>query len=278
MDEVLALVEQTLEFRYDSGGVTPIERPHTTNWRVLPTLLTAQIVGGSSRFTFDQRRSFRLHDGETGVVPAGIHHRGDLMSPSATSRWSHVDLRVFGGAVDALTLVDPPSIIRGDAAQRIGDINQALAAIANAPVGIAEAVRRKALGFELFALIASLSSRAPAALARTHAIARLRPALALAEGESGRGAPIPALARAAGVSSSRLHALFHAALGLSPLQYVLRQRLRRSQQLLIGSDLAIQEVAERSGFGDPFHFSRTFRKTFGESPRTYRQRGNRAGL
>ena len=89
---------------------------------------------------------------------------------------------------------------------------------------------------------------------------------------------MPLLARAVGVSTSRLHALFHDALGLSPLQYVQRQRLRRAQQLLAGSDLPVAEVGARAGFGDAFHFSRTFRRAFGEGPRAWRERSRRSTL
>jgi transcriptional regulator GlxA family with amidase domain len=106
------------------------------------------------------------------------------------------------------------------------------------------------------------------------ALRRLAPVLALIEQELADGGPgVAALALAADVSRSRLHTLFRTALGRSPLQHILACRLRLAQRLLIGSDLAIAAVAARAGYGDAFHFSRTFRRVCGESPSDYRRRG-----
>lgn len=50
-------------------------------------------------------------------------------------------------------------------------------------------------------------------------------------------------------------------------------RMRQAQELLQKQDLSVQEIAWRIGFQDPFHFSRTFRKMFGVSPKEYRASG-----
>lgn len=272
METVLDLVERSLEFRWDCGAVSALEDGHTTGWRVLPNLLTAHMYGGDCRLVLDGRRALKLTPGGTVVIPAGLRHRLTMHGVGWVSRWSHVDLTLFGGAVDALALLAPPLELTGPVAVRIGDVNQELAGLAR-PGALAHVARRKALGFELLALIAGASPPAPGALERIRHLQRLSPALNLIERDLGAGLSLPALAGAVGVSVSRLHALFHAALGMPPLRHLSAQRLRRAQNLLIGSDLPIQEVATRSGFGDPFHFSRIFRRDIGESPSAYRRRG-----
>ncbi len=80
------------------------------------------------------------------------------------------------------------------------------------------------------------------------------------------------LARIAGASISTLHRIFRAALGVSPMEYVIRRRLERASALLRHTDLTITEIASQTGFTDSTFFSRQFRKRFGVTPREFRRR------
>ena len=48
-------------------------------------------------------------------------------------------------------------------------------------------------------------------------------------------------------------------------------RLRKAQQLLIGTDRSVAEIAREVGHPDPYHFSRVFRRSVGVSPAKYRK-------
>jgi AraC family transcriptional regulator of arabinose operon len=78
------------------------------------------------------------------------------------------------------------------------------------------------------------------------------------------------IARAAGLSPSRLQQRFRACYGESLQAGVERQRLEEARYWLAHSGLRIAEVAERAGFADPLYFSRRFRRCFGMSPRESR--------
>lgn len=53
---------------------------------------------------------------------------------------------------------------------------------------------------------------------------------------------------------------------------LIEARIRYAQSLLLsGSDLPITEVAERSGYADPYHFIRQFKRITGETPAAYRR-------
>jgi len=80
------------------------------------------------------------------------------------------------------------------------------------------------------------------------------------------------LASVAHVSSRQLTRLCRAAWGVSPMRYVIGQRLARACSLLTETALPVGRVAEASGFSDPYHFSRLFRQHMGEPPREYRRR------
>lgn len=79
------------------------------------------------------------------------------------------------------------------------------------------------------------------------------------------------LARQAHLSRSRFHTLFKEKMTISPMEYVKRQRLLESCNLLMTSDLPLYNVAERCGFQCVFHFSREFKHIYGCSPTTYRK-------
>jgi len=65
--------------------------------------------------------------------------------------------------------------------------------------------------------------------------------------------------------------------GLTPAALIWRQRLDRARDLLMDPrtrNTSITEIAMRCGFKDGAHFSRSYRKSFGEAPRVTRRYGD----
>ena len=60
--------------------------------------------------------------------------------------------------------------------------------------------------------------------------------------------------------------------GLPLHQYVLRLRIRRASELLLYTDLPVEEVGRRVGFGDASYFSQYFRRATGYLPTALRAR------
>jgi transcriptional regulator GlxA family with amidase domain len=79
------------------------------------------------------------------------------------------------------------------------------------------------------------------------------------------------LAQVAGVSSRTLARRFHAALGTTPLQWLLTQRIRRAQELLESTRLPIERIAALSGLGSPGNLRQHFTRAVGMSPLRYRR-------
>ena len=79
------------------------------------------------------------------------------------------------------------------------------------------------------------------------------------------------LARAAHVTPEHLCRLFRRTLHRGPLECARLARLGRAAVLLARSNLAVKQVADSTGFPNPYHFSRRFHDLYGLSPRAYRQ-------
>jgi len=83
------------------------------------------------------------------------------------------------------------------------------------------------------------------------------------------------LARVAGMEVYPFARAFKAFTGSSPYRYVLDARIARAKELLLDPGLSITEVAQRTGFTTPSHFSATFRRLASSSPRAFRDRAVR---
>lgn len=68
-----------------------------------------------------------------------------------------------------------------------------------------------------------------------------------------------------------LRRLFLKYIKVSPMKYILEQKLIWSANLLTTTSLSIKEVAYEIGYLDPFYFSNQFKKYFGKSPKQYRE-------
>ena len=81
------------------------------------------------------------------------------------------------------------------------------------------------------------------------------------------------VARAAGVSESRLKLIFHQALGLPWVKYLQGYRIHRAAALLHESRYNVTETALAVGFESLSHFNATFRAFMGVSPKRYSHLG-----
>jgi transcriptional regulator GlxA family with amidase domain len=78
------------------------------------------------------------------------------------------------------------------------------------------------------------------------------------------------LASVAGVSVFHFARAFKQSECVTPHNYLIQCRVRRTMELLAGTDLPISEVAVSAGFSDQSHCVRRFRERVGVCPRVYR--------
>jgi transcriptional regulator GlxA family with amidase domain len=82
---------------------------------------------------------------------------------------------------------------------------------------------------------------------------------------------LSAIARKAALSTRSLSRRFREQTGTTPLQWLLRARVRRAQQLLEMSAQPIERIAAASGFTSTAAFRERFRRVVGTSPQAYRR-------
>ncbi len=91
-----------------------------------------------------------------------------------------------------------------------------------------------------------------------HAVRELRTTL-------GSQASMSELARAVGLSPSRLRHLFRSEVGMSAQSYIVWLRINEACAAL-ARGASLSDAAYQVGFSDAAHFTRTFRRTFGLAP------------
>jgi AraC family transcriptional regulator, transcriptional activator FtrA len=79
------------------------------------------------------------------------------------------------------------------------------------------------------------------------------------------------IAGRAAMSPRTLSRQFRLQTGTTPLQWLIRQRLNRAQELLETTTLPVSQIATACGFTSPLHLRQHFTRTFSTTPTTYRR-------
>lgn len=74
------------------------------------------------------------------------------------------------------------------------------------------------------------------------------------------------------ISNVYLNRIFRSQLGVSVTHYIILYRMEEAQKLLKDTDDLIYNIAEKVGYHDSRHFSKTFKKIVGSSPGKFRNR------
>ena len=118
-------------------------------------------------------------------------------------------------------------------------------------------------------------NRAEAApgLARGLADDRLGAALRALHARPAHGWTVPELAQEASLSRSAFFARFNRLIGLAPMEYLLAWRMALARRLLRGREMAVEQVAEKVGYGSASAFAVAFARHVGVPPARYARSG-----
>lgn len=192
--------------------------------------------------------------------------RGALVAPGAWhAQSSQVENRSLIVDVDAAAfahgpwqaLLDKPFAHLGPAARKLVDF---MAILARQPQLPCDLVR----GW-LPLLLDTLALDAPRPASRLAAL------LARIDADPGLAWSTEAMARAANLSASRLHALFREELDASPHEWLLRRRLDQACAWLAGGKRSVADIAIAAGFADQASLTRAMRRVLDTTPAAYRK-------
>lgn len=79
------------------------------------------------------------------------------------------------------------------------------------------------------------------------------------------------VAQEVGMSRYHFSRVFKESMGLSPINYIVRQRIERAKKLLSETNLPIADIALQAGFSGQSHFTTFFHKLVGVTPRSFRR-------
>jgi AraC family transcriptional regulator len=91
----------------------------------------------------------------------------------------------------------------------------------------------------------------------------------LAEEEEGRVA-LRSVAKEVGMSYFHFSRAFKQSMGMTPTNYIAERRIESAKRMLQETELPIAEIALRSGFSSQSHFTTSFRRVAGATPRAFR--------
>lgn len=82
---------------------------------------------------------------------------------------------------------------------------------------------------------------------------------------------VPLVLKRIGISRSHFYRIYKEQFTVSYTADLIQARLDKAQQLLLYTDMRLQEIAEQCGYGNENHFMRQFKERFGMTPSRFRQ-------
>jgi AraC family transcriptional regulator len=101
-------------------------------------------------------------------------------------------------------------------------------------------------------------------------IARLRKVEDYVRAHLAENISIERLAELAELSPFHFSRVFKDSTGMTPLQFVIRERMLRARQLIRETSGSLIEIALEVGYTSPSHFAEVFRRTVGMPPSEFR--------
>lgn len=103
----------------------------------------------------------------------------------------------------------------------------------------------------------------------------IRTAIDYIEQNYARDLTIADIAHACELTPSYFGKIFKDATGKPPQQFLIEHRMAKAAELLKLTSLSIAEIGAEVGYQDQLHFSRSFKKVYGQSPRAWRKDNSR---
>lgn len=253
-----------------SGNETRIHR------KAVPYIIIAQPTDGQYRIKCGDGRSELIRTGEAFLtapnVPLAIEHLCDPKSGRMKSRWIHFNFVVYN-AINLASIFEFPLRIEAQWADKFGEIAEQMFALRNSTdaQSLKSAASINELAFAVLRLLIEYLESTGIVPRIDPGVMRLLPVLEYARRHLDQKFDVASLARKVNLSVPRFHVEFKRLFGDSPLEHLRKMRLSKASDMLRVGNLSLDEIAQRTGFCNQFHFSREFKKCYGYSPSAFRK-------
>ena len=122
-------------------------------------------------------------------------------------------------------------------------------------------------------LTAALFTSGKAPIQQANGLSRwqLRRAIDYLEAHQMQDISLEEMAKLVGLSQSQFARLFKISTGMPPYKWSIDARIKQAQELLLLGKHSIASIAIQTGFADQSHFTKTFRRATGASPKDWQR-------
>lgn len=247
-----------LGYRFYDGRAFSRIGPHFQNDRCFPFTVFVY-VGEGAYYCTAKGTELVIKPGETLVVPPHIYH-SISMKEHGTLHWAHISLTA--DETDLPFGRTAPYRVEGGYSERIGWCLKKLNGLRDYPGELQRTLLKDRYIAEIFDIVMTVteSSSVPeSGLDFICSLIRRKP---------GDRYTLGTLAQLAGMSPRSFGNKFREDFGITPMQYVSECRVKLAA-FLLASGNSVKEVSLRTGYYDPYHFSKQFKTAMGVSPSEY---------
>lgn len=251
----------------------------TAGWvheKTVPHAIIAEATRGKYELECDGVRLV-TRPGEAWVTASGMplritHHPDHKTMLPARFRYLHFSF-TLNYSLDVTLLFQMPMKLKYPQCAEIGAIIEELHGSdkPEAHRDLHWQIRRQELAFRVLRILCDVARPVPNASLLLAGTQRLKPLFAYLHANLAKPVTVSAMAQVCHMSLSGFHRYFRKYTDVSPVNYLKRLRLHEGARLLLATDLTVDEVSNRTGFSNQFHFSREFKREYRQAPSVYRQ-------
>jgi len=276
-DDLQELFLNTLDFHLYSCGVSHKNLPYIESWTLRPNGYISQVLHATTTIYTKSpvTHTLTINPGEAVILPPNFPHRSETLKnitqTTAIFRWAHFQFFI-AHSIDVFTFFELPFLLSVEQGELFGNFNRRFTELyrqkGNSALKTSAEIKKTA--FELLCVMLRVVPLNKKNLMLSAKICRIEPALSYIDQNYSKKIATESLAEISGMSLTRFHVTFRNITGITPIEYLIRQRMRKAQQLLWLTDMPISSVALTSGYADQFFFCKLFKKKIGLTPSQYR--------
>ncbi|MBP1992283.1 helix-turn-helix domain-containing protein [Paenibacillus eucommiae] len=242
--------------------------------KTVPFVILAQATSGVYEVT-SPLGTVIAAEGEVFLTPANIPlkilHTNTPSTTLMTYRFIHINFTLFE-SIDIFSIFSLPLKTTKEKGRQIGEMIDELYRLkventgntTKSPLSII--VKSNEIAYRLLNVLLEISKPLEESLFDLQAYQAVAPVIMYIREHIGEPITLGDLMRQLPLSRSSFFQIFKQHFNKTPMDYVKFVRLNEGYRKLCSTEKSVAKIAEETGFSNPFHFSREFKKSFQKSP------------